>query len=180
MPNAAVLVLLYALMVANLAIYGRRSAPRAEPGAARGDRPAYPISRLTRLFRWAMVAIWIAVLADVPYALYVARVGPVPVGRAAAALVLGALALGLLAWSLAALGENFAACYDARLPAAIVRHGPYRVFGHPIYLSNLLLLGALHLAIFNWPLLAVTVLLAIFYARSIVEEDRALKALGRR
>jgi protein-S-isoprenylcysteine O-methyltransferase len=173
MPDAAVLLLLYALMGANLAIYGRRASERAAPP----ERPRYPISRMTRLFRRAMVAIWIAVLADIPYALYVARVGPVPLARALAALAVGIAALGLLAWSLAALGENFAACYEPRLPAAIVRHGPYRVLRHPIYLSNLLLLGAALVAVFNWPLLAATLVLALFYARSIAEEDRALAPL---
>ena len=174
--RAAVFAGLYALVIANLFLYWRHQRRFRVDSA----RATYPISALTKLFRPVMTLLHVSVIVDIPLAVFGWRIAP-SAPRFVLAMCLGAAALALLGWSLATLGEHFAPCYDARLPTAIVRTGPYRYVGHPIYLSNIALLGAFLLAIPNLPLLALIAVTSIFYAASIRDENRglAMRALSR-
>jgi protein-S-isoprenylcysteine O-methyltransferase Ste14 len=139
------------------------------------DRPRYPTSRFVRAFRWALAAIYVVAIVDLPLALWVFGVEPPSPARFAAAVALGLGALALLAWSLASLGENFSDCHDGRLPVEVVKHGPYRVLGHPIYVANVLVLVAITTMVLDVVMVTVTVVAAIFYAQSAREEERALR-----
>ena len=140
------------------------------------ERPRYPVSGFVRAFRFVLAAIYVLALADMPLALYVFGVAPPGPLRFALAVALGLLALALLAWRLATLGENFSDCHDGRLPTTIVRHGPYRFLGHPIYVANVVLLCALTTMVLDAVMVAVTLVSAAFYVRSAREETRALRA----
>jgi protein-S-isoprenylcysteine O-methyltransferase Ste14 len=144
------------------------------------QRPRYPVSRFVRAFRFVLAGLYLVALADMPLAFYVLGVAPPPPLRFALALALGLIALALLAASLATLGENFSDCHDGRLPAAIVRHGPYRFLGHPIYVANVLLLCALTAMVLDAVMVAVTLVSAAFYLQSAREETRALRSLESR
>ena len=174
MARPVVLLCVLSLILAHTAIY--QLAMRRHDSWR--ERPRYPTSRLTRAFKWVLAAIYVVALADLPLALYVFGVEPPGPARLAAALALGVGALALLAWSLAALGENFSDCHDGRLPRAIVRHGPYRLLGHPIYVANVLLLVAITAMVLDAVMVTVTLVTALFYARSAREETRALRELG--
>jgi protein-S-isoprenylcysteine O-methyltransferase Ste14 len=167
--RVAVLVALYALVFTNLFLYGRHQRRFRVDDA----RPTYPISRLTRVFRPVMTLLQLGVMVDIPSAIFGWGIVPTA-SRLAIALCIGTAAVALLGWSLATLGEHFAPCYDARLPKVVVRSGPYRFTGHPIYLSNVALMGAFLLAIPNVALLALIATVCVFYAASIRDENRAL------
>ena len=61
------------------------------------------------------------------------------------------------------------------LPHAIVQTGPYRRVRHPVYTANLLLLGGIALATGSLWMVLDLVVLAVFYLRSAVLEERALR-----
>jgi protein-S-isoprenylcysteine O-methyltransferase Ste14 len=168
-----VLVTVYLLVAVHTAIY-RALMPSK---ASWQERPRYEASRATRAFRWVLPVIYLIALVDFPLALYVFGVSPPGPARFAAGLAFAAAALALLAWSLRTLGENFSDCHDGRLPATVVTRGPYRLFGHPIYVANVLLLVAFTLLVAHVVVVLVTVVAAIFYGISARDEDRALRAL---
>jgi protein-S-isoprenylcysteine O-methyltransferase Ste14 len=171
MPKSVVLISLYALTLVHGIIYQtfmRRHRSWQE-------RPRYETSAMTRLFRPALFVIYLVGLADFPVALYLQDIVPTP-PTFAVGMALGGLALALLAWSLASLGENFSDCSDGRVPLEYVKHGPYRFLSHPIYVSNVLLLSACTLVLFNVVLVAVTVFTTLFYVRSARDETKALRA----
>ena len=143
------------------------------------ERPPYPVSRFVRAFRFVLAGIYLVALADMPLAFYVFGVAPPGPLRFGLALALGVTALALLASSLATLGENFSDCHDGRLPTTIVRHGPYRFLGHPIYVANVLLLSALTAMVLDTVMVVVTLVSVAFYVQSAREETRALRALDR-
>jgi protein-S-isoprenylcysteine O-methyltransferase Ste14 len=163
----------YLLVVAHTAVYRVYMPSRA----SWSERPRYETSRATRAFRWVLIAIYLAVLADFPLALYVLGVPPPGALRFAAGVALAALALGLLAASLRALGDNFSDCHDGRLPASLVTGGPYALTRHPIYVANVLLLAALAVLVTDAVVIGATGVAALFYWRSARDEDRALAAL---
>jgi protein-S-isoprenylcysteine O-methyltransferase Ste14 len=171
MPKTAVLVALYGLLLVHGAIYQafmRRHSSWKE-------RPRYEISAMTRFFRRLLWIIYLVGLADIPFALFVQDIVPTQ-SVFAVGMVTGVASLGLLAWSLTALGDNFSDCSDGRLPTQYVKHGPYRFISHPIYASNTLLLCACTLVLFNVVLVGVTLVTVIFYVRSARDETRALTA----
>ena len=141
---------LYAIVACNFALYIRHQ----RRFQVEESRPIYPVSWMTRAFRYVMTTAQLGVIADVPLAVFGFGVVPSP-ARLGVTLAIGAGAIGLLAWSLSTLGEHFAPCYDARLPTAIVETGPYRFFRHPIYLSNTILLLAFLWGLFNALLLEI-------------------------
>lgn len=173
LPDSVVLAVLYVLVAVNIAIY-RIHMRRYPPDR---DSSRYPVSAVTRSFRFVMPVLYLAVVADFPLALYVLRVDPIAPVRLATCFLLGIVSLLLLAWSLSALGANFASCYEGRLPAKVVRHGPYRLVDHPIYLANLLMLLGFNIALFNWPLFVISLLVFFFYAWAVVEEEQGLARL---
>jgi protein-S-isoprenylcysteine O-methyltransferase Ste14 len=172
MPDLVVLGAIYLLAAGHQGLYlcHQRRFPVSP------DRARYPVSAMTRAFRYLMVLLFVAVLVEAALALLVFETGPVPPGRFAAGYGLGLAALALLAWSLAALGPNFAACHEGRVPETIVRHGPYRFVRHPIYYANLLLLTGFNIVLLDWVIWAILGVLVVFYARAIADEDRALRA----
>jgi len=174
MSTVVVLVSLYGLGVVHSLIYQVFMRSHVSWRA----RPRYAISRATRLFGLALIPVYIAVLGDFPIAFYVFHQPPPAPAVYALAMALGVSSLVLLATSLRALGDNFSACTDGRLPLKIVDHGPYRFLSHPIYVSNVLLLVSCTVMLFSWVLVAATLVTASFYLRSAMDEARALRKLG--
>lgn len=174
MHSLVVLATLYTLTTGHALIYHYLM---KGPCCADETDPTYAKSAFTRSFRYLLPALYFAILADFPLALYLLEVGPVPRWQLGAGFAVGMVSLALLAWSLESLGANFACCFAGRLPRKVVRRGPYRFMAHPIYLANFLLLLAFHVILFNWLLLALSLSLMAFYVRSMVEEERALARL---
>jgi protein-S-isoprenylcysteine O-methyltransferase Ste14 len=176
MPDSPVLAALYLLAAAHQILYlcHQRRFP------VRPDRPRYRVSAMTRAFRYLVVLLFVAVLIEATLALLIYERDPVPPGRFAAGFALCVVALVLLGWSLAALGPNFAACHEGRLPDTLVRHGPYRHLRHPTYHANLLLLLGFNIVLLDWVIWAILGVLAVFDCRAILDEDLALRAPGGR
>lgn len=165
-------LVLLSLVVGQLAVYGLH---RRRGGGVR-PRPEYPLSIPTRLFRWIKGPLYLVVLLHL-VAEVLTSGSPPPPRVLLAAMVIGAAALGLLHWSLKALGPNFAPCDRGILPRERVRTGPYRWLTHPIYGANLLLVGAVALGSFGPAIVGVGAALAFFYAFAIRDEERALRGL---
>jgi protein-S-isoprenylcysteine O-methyltransferase Ste14 len=77
-------------------------------------------------------------------------------------------------WSIVSLGKQYSPCYDAHIPARVVRHGPYAWVRHPIYTANLLLIVGVALASGTGWLLLNLALLARGYVSSAYKEEAVL------
>lgn len=147
------------------------------PKRSKEARPRYELSWPTRAMRWVKQPLIAAAgLHSVVDTLWLDPAGPGPI-RYAAGLALSLAGLGLLHASLSALGENFAACDEGRLPHERVRSGVYRVLNHPIYVANVGLFAGIAVMDAGPVIAGATLLLVVFYAFSIRDEDRALARL---
>jgi len=91
-----------------------------------------------------------------------------------AALLASSLLITRLA--LRHLAENYAPCYDAHLPRALVVTGPYAWIRHPMYLAKLLAgIGTVLFSGSLW-LLPSAVYLFIVTLRAVRTEERELSA----
>lgn len=170
MRPVVVIAAVYGLMVVHTAIYQvfrRRNQSWT-------DRPRYQLSRATRAIPWLLSAVYVAVLVDVPLALLALHLPPPGSARFLAGVALAVAALGLLVWSLRALGENYSDCHDGRVPLKRVKHGPYRFFGHPIYVANVTLMAGVTAMVLDAVMVASTVVVAALYLVSARDEERAL------
>lgn len=172
MDNLASFLLLFSLMLGQLAIY--RLHRRGRGG---WSGPTYPLSFPTRLFRWVKGPLYGVIVLHLVREVLLAPSAPAP-RLLLPALGVGAAALGLLLWSLRTLGPNFAPCDRGILPREMVRSGPYRWLPHPIYTANLLLVVAVAVASLGPLIVAAGVALACFYLFAIRDETRALRQLG--
>ncbi len=170
--NLLSFLLLLSLVPAQLAIY--RLHRRGRGGFTPG--PRYPLSLPTRAFRWAKGPLYGLVVLHLVTDVLMADAPPARSALFAAA-VIAAAALGLLHWSLEALGPNFAPCDRGILPQAWVSSGPYRWIPHPIYAANLLLLVAVAVASFGPLIVLAGAALGFFYAFAIHDEERGLRQL---
>ena len=146
---------------------------RAEKKEQAEQRGLYKTSRSTRLFKTAVRFLYILVLvriASTPFLDVAVERRNLIIGS-----ILCAAGIILLSRSLRALGSNYAPCHAGILPSKRVTSGPYRVFAHPIYLANLILLAGVWIAIGGILLGPVWVAFALFYAVSIKDEEKAFK-----
>jgi protein-S-isoprenylcysteine O-methyltransferase Ste14 len=91
-----------------------------------------------------------------------------------------ALAVGATALFVAAkldLGEHYSPCFDAYAPCDVMRDGVYSYIRHPIYVANLLLTCGIVLASGSMFLLVNLIVLAVYYVRSAIREERQLTVL---
>lgn len=91
----------------------------------------------------------------------------------------GAVAAGLLIWTLSSLGKNLTDTVVTRRAHTLVTNGPYRWVRHPFYDCAALCVVANSLVAANWFLLmtgAVTILLLIIRTRT--EEEKLLARFG--
>ena len=161
-----------ALIGAQLWLYRRQ---RLRYPEQQGERASYSISWPTRIFaslKGPFYAVFFADLLLEPW------LRPHGSGAAQAVLGLGLAGGGLwlFAAAMAALGRNFAPCDRAELPFERVTSGPYRFCPHPMYAGNLLLFLGVAIATGSVGVALCTLVLAVFYAFSIRDEDRALAA----
>jgi protein-S-isoprenylcysteine O-methyltransferase Ste14 len=162
------MMLLLGLVAANMLVYFVHF--RRYP-VDRG-RKTFALSRPTRLYRWAQVALYLGVIAHlVAYGLcaHASSMARLVVGSG-----LGAVGVALQQWSLASLGANFAACFEGLLPYERIRSGPYRWMRHPLYLGNMSLAIGILIATFDPFILLLVISLAVFYWFSMRDEDRML------
>ena len=137
------------------------------------QRPVYETSEATKLFKTAVKFLYVLVLVRIIATPFL----EISIERANLILgsILCACGIILLSKSLKALGSNYAPCHAGVLPKERVRSGPYRFFAHPIYISNLILLAGVWIALGGFLLGPVWVIFAVFYAISIRDEEKAFK-----
>lgn len=170
--NLPSFLLLLSLMPAQLAIYASHRRGRGNFSSG----PRYPLSWPTRVFRWAKGPLYGLVVLHLVAEVLMSD-SPTPRAQLIAAMLIAAAALGLLHWSLEALGPNFAPCDRGILPRELVRAGPYRWLSHPIYDANMLLVVAVATGSFGPLILAVGAALGFFYTFAIRDEERGLSDL---
>jgi protein-S-isoprenylcysteine O-methyltransferase len=138
------------------------------------ERPAYRLSWPTRVYRHVQVLLYAGVLTHLPLqAFWLHPEGPSRT-RLLVGAALGAAGIALQGAALAALGAHFAACFDGLAPRERVRTGPYRWLRHPLYAANLLMMLGIVIATFNLLIAALAIVLVMFYAFAILDENRML------
>jgi protein-S-isoprenylcysteine O-methyltransferase Ste14 len=75
------------------------------------------------------------------------------------------------------LGRNYSPCYDSFAPFSITQTGIYRLIRHPIYSMNIANFIGMFLFTGSWIVLLNTIVLATFYIRSALNEERKLAAV---
>ena len=102
-----------------------------------------------------------------------------PVGARWAGVVVLALGIALLSWTLGRLGRNLTDTVVTRQEHTLVTRGPYRWVRHPFYDAVALFVAAFALIAANWFLLLTGVLVFILLAvRSRTEEALLLARFG--
>ena len=92
-----------------------------------------------------------------------------------AGLMVAGLALALFALAMWTLDTQYTPAHASHLPNQIITTGPYRFIRHPVYTSNLLLLGSMFLASGSlWITLNLGILIA-YYLPTIAREEQAMK-----
>ena len=72
------------------------------------------------------------------------------------------------------LKNNYSPCYDMKAPRDFIQDGVYKVVRHPIYLSNLMLLGGVFLVCGSIWILVNFSILSIYYLISAFKEEKYL------
>jgi protein-S-isoprenylcysteine O-methyltransferase Ste14 len=104
---------------------------------------------------------------------------PLPGWSRWSGVVLLAIALLFLEWTLRSLGLNLTDTVVTRREATLVTHGPYRYVRHPFYDAMALLVVAFALIAANWFfLLSGGLVFALLAIRSAREEERLLARFG--
>jgi len=124
--------------------------------------------------------LWLGVIA---YLINPAWMGwssvPLPIWLRWTGIVVYALGLGLLTWTLRDLGTNLTDTVVTRRAHTLVTHGPYRWVRHPFYDAMALLILAIALIAANWFILVTgAVVFALLAARSQIEEAKLLARFG--
>ncbi len=146
---------------------------RKDLQAQANQRALYKTSEATKTFKTAVKFLYLLVLVRIIATPFL----DIPIERPNLILgsVLGSCALLLLSRSLRELGSNYAPCHAGILPNERINTGPYKFFAHPIYISNLVLLAGIWIAIGGFLLGPIWVIFGIFYAISIRDEEKAFK-----
>ena len=84
--------------------------------------------------------------------------------------------LSLFVVAKATLGRHYSPCFDSLVPDGIVDVGVYRHVRHPIYTANFLIVGGLLVSTASLWLALNLGLLAVYYTRAAVTEEKALAA----
>jgi len=82
--------------------------------------------------------------------------------------------LTVFIWAKLSIGRSYSPCFDSLLPQTLVSVGPYRWVRHPIYTGNILLLLGLFLASSSMWLMFNLGILAVYYFRAAMIEERVL------
>lgn len=146
----------------------------AQVASSLEKRAIYPSSKVTQLFGQARGLLFLVGFWGVAWECFSPNARAIPIENFIPGLIVSLLGLGLLKWSLHSLGMNYAPCNLVRKPDVKVTHGPYRYFRHPIYLSNLLILGGILCSYPNILGLISWLSLAVFYIFSARDENRVL------
>jgi protein-S-isoprenylcysteine O-methyltransferase Ste14 len=104
---------------------------------------------------------------------------PLPAAVRWAGVGLGAIAGGLLVWTLRSLGTNLTDTVVTRRAHTLVTTGPYRWIRHPFYVAAALALLANSLAAANWFIfLTGGVAVVLMIVRTRIEEQKLLERFG--
>lgn len=104
---------------------------------------------------------------------------PLPAWVRWTGVIVCALGIGLLAWTLRGLGTNLTDTVVTRRAHTLVTHGPYRWVRHPFYDATALLILSIALIAANWfVLLAGVIAFALLALRARTEEARLLARFG--
>lgn len=88
--------------------------------------------------------------------------------------VLGAIAAGLLYWTLNALGTNLTDTVVTRRKHTLITTGPYRWIRHPFYVTLLMYVFATSLLAANWLMAVAGVVVFVLLAVRVPIEERKL------
>lgn len=130
--------------------------------------------------RLAGLAMWISTLAYLINPAWMAWAAlPLPAWLRWTGAGCGLVCVGLMYWTLAALGKNLTDTVATRKGATLVIHGPYRYVRHPFYVSAGLMMLAITLLAANAAMgLASVLVLALLAVRSPKEERRLEERFG--
>ena len=104
---------------------------------------------------------------------------PLPAAVRWAGVGLGAIAGGLLVWTLRSLGTNLTDTVVTRRAHTLVTTGPYRWVRHPFYVAAALVLLANAVAAANWFILLTGCLaVVLLVVRTRIEEHKLLERFG--
>jgi protein-S-isoprenylcysteine O-methyltransferase Ste14 len=169
---------LVAIVVSSMAITAYHRIQAAKSGERISRRDEGCLLFLTiRLSATAMLVATIAYLVN-PAGMEGTSLPLPPPCRWAGAIV-GAIAIGLLFWTLNALGTNLTDTVVTRKHHTLVTTGPYRWVRHPFYDVLLLLVIASSLLAANWfILLAGTAVFFFLAVRTRIEERKLVERFG--
>jgi len=138
-------------------------------------------------FGWAMLrhfqragktgpgTIFTAAVAPAFAGLHVMALAGMPLAQPRPALVLYMGGAALFWWTVRATrGRGLAACFQGRIPPAVIRDGPYRWMRHPFYTSYTLVWLAGFAATGWWPLAMTAGFMASLYGCAAYTEERDL------
>ena len=130
--------------------------------------------------RPAGLLLWLGVIAYLVNPAWMAWSSvPLPAWLRWTGLGLFTIGVGLLTWTLRALGTNLTDTVVTRRAHTLVTHGPYRWVRHPFYDAMALLILAIALIVANWFVLVTgAVVFGLLAVRSRTEEANLLARFG--
>jgi protein-S-isoprenylcysteine O-methyltransferase Ste14 len=126
------------------------------------------------------LVLWLGVIAYMVKPAWMAWSSvPLPAWARWTGVGVGAIAVGLLTWTLHGLGTNLTDTVVTRRAHTLVTQGPYRWVRHPFYGSMALLILANSLMAANWFLFLTGALVVLLIAvRTRTEEEKLLARFG--
>lgn len=129
----------FLLLLVAMFVVAARFRGRADRIGGKVSRREDPLAVRVGLALTALPAFVVAILFVVHPAWIRWAELPVPDVVRTAAIGTGAVAIGVGAWILAALGRNVTPTAAVRADGQLVTHGPYRFVRHPLYTNGALL-----------------------------------------
>lgn len=130
--------------------------------------------------RPAGLLLWLGVIAYLVNPAWMAwSAAPLPAWLRWTGVAVYAIGVGLLTWTLRALGTNLTDTVVTRRAHTLIIHGPYRWVRHPFYDAIAFLILAIALMAANWfVLVAGAVVFALLAVRTQTEEAKLLARFG--